>query len=146
MTVQSNRLVAALVVMTCLCIAGCSDPPTPTDTVAAPVTQQDAATPIEATPAPAVVDSAVDAATAEPVSAAALKYENQIVHQPEAGRGKDDGWFLVKDGKRRWITDDQWPAASGYDPHKVIYITPEEFSSIPEDPRPLPNPEESAAP
>jgi hypothetical protein len=87
--------------------------------------------------------SAPSPAPAAP-SAAALKYDNQIVHQPEAGRGKDDGWFLVKDGKRRWITDDQWPAANGYDPHSVIYITKDEFYSIPEDARPLPNPEETA--
>ena len=79
------------------------------------------------------------------VSEAAIKYDNQIVHQHEGGRGKDDGWFLVKEGKRRWITDDQWPGANGYDPYKVIYITSEEFYSIPEDPRPLPNPDEAPA-
>ena len=148
MTVQSNRLTAVLVVMTGLLISGCGEAPAPTDTAAAPETvQQDVPTPVAETPAPAALDGApadTAGAVTEPASAAALKYDNQIVHQPEAGRGKDDGWFLVKDGMRRWITDDKWPAANGYDPHKVIYITPEEFSSIPEDPRPLPNPEETA--
>jgi hypothetical protein len=76
---------------------------------------------------PAVV--AVDAAT---------KYDGKIVHQPDAGRGKDDGWFLVKDGKRRWITEATWLEANGFKATDVIYITSEEFNAIPEDPRPLP--------
>lgn len=101
--------------------------------------------PAPAAEAPAAVEAPAQAATpVAPVGAdAAAKYDNQIIHQPEGGRGKDDGWFLVKEGKRRWITDDKWPAANGYDPTKVVYVTPEEFNSIPEDPRPLPNPEEA---
>ena len=93
----------------------------------------------------AVAPVVVEAASANPVGEAAMKYDNQIVHQHESGRGKDDGWFLVKEGKRRWITDDKWPAANGYDPQKVIYITSEEFYSIPEDLRPLPNPDDVSA-
>lgn len=104
-----------------------------------PVTQAAAVEPVATPPV------AADAGNSGAVSEAAIKYDSQIVHQTEAGRGKDDGWFLVKEGKRRWITDDKWPAANGYDPQKVIYITTEEFYAIPEDLRPLPNPDDVSA-
>lgn len=68
----------------------------------------------------------------------AIKYDGKIVHQPDNNRGKEDGWFLVKDGKRRWITEAGWLQPNGYSAADVIYITSEEFDAIPEDPRPLP--------
>jgi len=77
---------------------------------------------------------------------AAAKYDGKIVHQPDAGRGKDDGWFLVQDGKRRWITEATWLEANGYKATDVIYISSEEFNAIPEDPRPLPETGNDAAP
>ena len=127
--------------------APASDPPASDPSASDP--QQATSADASATAPPAAKEKAsqenpTPSPAPEAPSAAALKYDNQIVHQPEAGRGKDDGWFLVKDGKRRWITDDQWPAANGYDPHSVIFITKDEFYSIPEDARPLPNPEETA--
>jgi hypothetical protein len=43
----------------------------------------------------------------------AQKYEGKIVAQPPAGRGKEDGWYLVKGGKRRWIIDSTWLNKNG---------------------------------
>ncbi len=83
-------------------------------------------------------------ASEEPADPAG-KYDGMIVHQPDAGRGKDDGWFLVKDGKRRWITDAEWLEPNGYRAEDVIYITSEEFNAISEDPRPLPEPDPAVA-
>ena len=71
------------------------------------------------------------------VSQVAQKYEGKIVHQPSANRGKDDGWYLVKDGKRRWITDSAWLAKNGYKASEVIEISSIDFDSIPEDSQPL---------
>lgn len=110
--------------------AGCSPSQ---ETPASTTPKAPSAVEAEASPAPAASTGAV--------SDAATRYDNQIIQQPEGGRGKDDGWFLVKEGKRRWITDDKWPAANGYDPTKRAYVTTEEFYAIPEDPRTLPDPE-----
>lgn len=71
------------------------------------------------------------------ISASVQKYEGKIIRQPPANRGKDDGWYLVKDGKRRWITDSAWLGKNGYQVGQVIEINSAEFSAIPEDPQPL---------
>jgi hypothetical protein len=67
----------------------------------------------------------------------AQKYEGKIVTQPPAGRGKEDGWYLVKGGKRRWIIDSAWLKKNGYDVKDVLTISSAEFKAIPEDPEPL---------
>ncbi len=67
----------------------------------------------------------------------AQKYDNKIVHQPPANRGKEDGWFLVQNGKRRWITNMAWVEKNGYKPSDVIEISSDDFAAIPEDPAPL---------
>jgi len=67
----------------------------------------------------------------------AQKYEGKIVAQPPAGRGKEDGWYLVKGGKRRWIIDSAWLKKNGYDVKDVLIISSAEFKAIPEDPEPL---------
>lgn len=67
----------------------------------------------------------------------AQKYEGKIVHQPGENRGKDDGWYLVKNGKRNWIADGAWLEKNGYQASAVIEISSEEFNAIPEDPQPL---------
>ena len=77
------------------------------------------------------------AAEAPRVSAATQKYEGKIVRQPPANRGKDDGWYLVQNGKRRWIVDGAWLARNGRNPSSVIEISSEEFAAIPEDRSPL---------
>lgn len=84
----------------------------------------------EAPPAPG-------AAQGPTISAAAKKYDGKIVRQAPANRGKDDGWFLVKNGRRAWIIDGAWLGRNGYDPGSVLTIPAEEFSAIPEDPQPV---------
>lgn len=118
----SRLSVASLLVSAIIVATGCAKD---SESVVAPVGQAPAAVESMIEPTPVAVD-------------AATKYDNKIVHQPDAGRGKDDGWFLVKDGKRRWITESSWPEANGYKADEVIYITSDEFNAIPEDPRPLP--------
>ncbi len=61
------------------------------------------------------------------------KYDGKIVHQPAGNRGKDDGWYLVKNGKRSWITDGAYLAKNGYKANEVIEISIAEFQAIPED-------------
>ena len=71
------------------------------------------------------------------ISVITQKYEGKIVHQPAANRGKDDGWYLVKDGIRSWIIDGSWLARNGFEPSAVIEISSADFNAIPEDPQPL---------
>jgi SAM-dependent methyltransferase len=61
------------------------------------------------------------------------KYEGKIVKQPAAGRGKEDGWYLVKNGKKRWIQDASRLIESGLSISQVIQIDSLAFNSIPED-------------
>lgn len=72
-----------------------------------------------------------------PIPTIAQKYEGKIVRQPGANRGKDDGWYLVRNGKRNWIADGAWLEKNGYHASAVIEISSEEFNAIPEDPQPL---------
>ena len=65
------------------------------------------------------------------------KYDGKIVHQPSRNRGKDDGWYLVKNGKRSWIVDGAWLAKNGFKENEVIEISSEEFKAIPEDTTPI---------
>lgn len=74
---------------------------------------------------------------APPVSAVAQQYEGKIVRQAPGNRGKDDGWYLVKNGSRRWISDGSWLEKNGYQPSAVIEISSADFHAIPEDPQPL---------
>lgn len=71
------------------------------------------------------------AVTAAPL--AVSKYEGKIVHQPSGDRGKADGWYLVKDGKRHWIVNGDWLKKNGYDAAAVLEISSAEFDAIPED-------------
>ena len=71
------------------------------------------------------------------ITAIAQKYEGKIVHQPPANRLKEDGWYLVKNGKRRWITNADWLAKNGFQANAVIEISSADFNAIPEDPMPL---------
>ena len=63
----------------------------------------------------------------------ARRYNGKIVKQPAANRGKDDGWYLVKNGKRSWIPDVAWLAKNGYQESAVIEINSTDFYAIPED-------------
>jgi len=65
------------------------------------------------------------------------KYEGKIIKQPAAGRSKEDGWFLVLNGKKRWIIDGSWLDANGFKPEDVIEIPSSDFNGIPEDPDPI---------
>jgi hypothetical protein len=71
------------------------------------------------------------------MSQVAQKYDGKIVRQPSANRGKDDGWYFVKDGKRSWISDGAWLAKNGYQASSVTEISSADFTAIPEDPMPL---------
>lgn len=85
-------------------------------------------------------EQAVSTAAAESVPATsglAAEYEGKIVRRPPAGGGKEDGWFLVENGKRRWITDGGWLTAHGRSPADVVEIPAVELAKIPEDPSPL---------
>ena len=73
------------------------------------------------------------------VSQVAQKYEGKIVHQPPANRGVNDGLYLVKDGKRRWISNSAWLEKNGYQVSAIIKISSADFNAIPEDPAPLHN-------
>jgi hypothetical protein len=67
----------------------------------------------------------------------AIKFDGKIIRQPASGRGKDDGWYLVKNGRRSWITDGAWLAKNGFQPNEVIEISSEDFYAIQEEPQPL---------
>ena len=71
------------------------------------------------------------------VEEVAKKYEGKIIRQPSANRGKDDGWYLVKNGKKSWIVDGSWLERNGYKASDVMQIESVEFNSIEEDPQPL---------
>jgi len=82
-------------------------------------------------------DNAPQSSKVEVVTAnSAQKYEGKIVRQPPSNRGKDDGWYLVKNGKRSWIIDSDWLKKNGFDLSAVIEISAAEFAAIPEDPEP----------
>lgn len=72
-----------------------------------------------------------------PPSVVAQKYEGKIVRQAPDNRGKEDGWYLVKDGKRKWITDGAWLGKNGFKAEDVLEISASDFAAIPEDPMPV---------
>ena len=81
-------------------------------------------------------DSSKTQGMSSEMSEGAKKYDGKIVKQPSDNRGKQDGWFLVKNGKRSWIIDGSWLAKNGYQSIDVIEISSQQFNSIPEDPQP----------
>lgn len=97
----------------------------------------------DADPVPAPTVSNEPAPAAEPVADvaatpdAATRFDGKLVRQPPGAGGKEDGWYLVKDGKRRWISDGAWLGQNGFTPESVIEISSEDFNSILEDPVPL---------
>lgn len=80
---------------------------------------------------------ALSVSASVPPSATAQNYEGKIVRQVPDNRGKEDGWYLVKDGKRRWITDGAWLGKNGFKTEEVIEISASDFAAIPEDPMPV---------
>lgn len=64
-------------------------------------------------------------------------YEGKIVHQPPTNGGKKDGWFLVQNGQRRWISNAAWLEKNSYTPAMVVQISAAEFNALHEDPRSL---------
>ena len=63
-----------------------------------------------------------------------LVYEGKIVRQPPSNGGKKDGWFLVQDGQRRWISNTAWLRKNGYTPEMVVEISAAEFNALDENP------------
>jgi len=86
---------------------------------------------------PVVIAKTVAPKPTPVISAEAQKYEGKIVRQPPANRGKDDGWYLVKNGQRKWIIDGTWLEKNGYQSSAVIEVSSKEFNDIPEDPTPI---------
>jgi hypothetical protein len=67
----------------------------------------------------------------------AFKYDGKLIAQPPAGRGRADGIYAVRGGRRRWIMSMDWLARNGYKADEIQLISPTEFDRIPEDPEPL---------
>lgn len=80
---------------------------------------------------------ALSVSAAVPPSLVAQKYEGKIVRQPSNNRGKDDGWYLVKDGKRRWIINGSWLEDNGFKNDDVVDVSASEFYEIPENLTPI---------
>lgn len=72
-----------------------------------------------------------------PPSAAAIRYEGQVVRRPAQSGGKDDGWFYVSEGKRRWILDGKWLETQGLTTADVVQISAAELATIAENPSPI---------
>ena len=64
-------------------------------------------------------------------------YDGQIVRRAPLDGSRQDGWFYVKNGKRRWIADGAWLKEAGLEAKDVQAIPAETLSAIPEDPEPL---------
>lgn len=64
------------------------------------------------------------------ISQIAMKYEGKIIRQPAGDRGVQDGLFLVKGGKRYWISNGAWVTKNGYDYKAVVVVPSVEFSAI----------------
>lgn len=120
------RISTAACVLLAFAAAGCTQKDA--EPVPAPSVSTDAAPAAEPAAEPAAVAAQPDAAT---------RFDGKLVRQPPGAGGKEDGWYLVKDGKRRWISNADWLGQNGYTPESVIEISSEEFQSIPEDPMPL---------
>lgn len=121
MQVHRTVLIASLTLL----VAACAEPVTPpaSEPVAEPAAEA------SAQPVPAPVAAAAPTA--------AQKYEGKIIKRPAAeGGGKEDGWYVVKDGERRWIRDSSWLSQNGFKPEDVMQVTVEEFDSIAENPLP----------
>jgi hypothetical protein len=97
----------------------------------------------EAAAAQAVVSSEAPAVAPAPVAvnAVAEKYEDKVVRRPASDGSKEDGWFYVEQGKRRWIVDSSWLQVKSLKPEDVIEIPAAELSQIPEAPDSLGAPE-----
>lgn len=96
-----------------------------------PVEEVVAPAPVAEATTAAAMEVSVPAETVAPASASA--YEGKIVRRPPSTGGKEDGWFFVKDGKRRWISDAAWLEKNGYQVTDVMEIPAEELQAIPED-------------
>lgn len=62
----------------------------------------------------------------------AIRYEGMVIVQPPSNRGKEDGWYLVKGGRRHWIIDAAWLSENGYHGTAIVEISSEDFYGISE--------------
>lgn len=131
--IRRNIHPSTLAIASALLLAACGPTPQPAAPAAVPAADVAAA--------PASVDTttppAPAAAPAGAPSDAAQRYEGKLIRQPPGVGGKDDGWYLVQGGKRRWVSDGAWLAKNGFTPEQVVEVSSEEFHAIPEDPEPL---------
>lgn len=63
----------------------------------------------------------------------AHKYEGMLIRQAPANRGKEDGWFYVKEGRRQWVLSSEWLERNGFSAKDVVEVSSEIFYSIPEN-------------
>ncbi|TAA44349.1 hypothetical protein EAT51_02890 [Pseudoxanthomonas winnipegensis] len=91
----------------------------------------------ESEPAPSANISSDNTSSQVQYASTASRYEGKIVRRPQTDGGKEDGWFLVENGKRRWIMDGAWLSEHGRSPGDVVEIPADELAKIPEDPNPL---------
>lgn len=115
---------AVMVTASIMLVAACSQPAPPAAT----------STPSEPAVAPAAEQAPAPVEAAAPT--VGQKYEGKIIKKPAAEGGKEDGWYLVKDGERRWIRDSAWLGQNGFKAEDVVQVTEEEFDGIPENPLP----------
>lgn len=59
------------------------------------------------------------------------KWEDKMIQGPGT-RPEDSKVYLVRDGKRHWVTHGTWLVAHGYRwPQDVLHVSAEEINSIP---------------
>lgn len=87
-------------------------------------------------PSPITADTAAIASSNGAANAAG-RYDGKVVRRAPLDGSRQDGWFYVKNGKRRWIADGEWLKSIGLEAKDVQAISAEELSAIPEDPEAL---------
>lgn len=73
----------------------------------------------------------------KPRSGESIRYEGKIVRRAPQNAGKEDGWFYVSGGKRRWILDSAWLKKQGLNVQDILEINASELAKIEEDDRPI---------
>ncbi|TAA44348.1 hypothetical protein EAT51_02885 [Pseudoxanthomonas winnipegensis] len=84
-----------------------------------------------------LLSSAVPDNVDAPPSLTAIRYEGRVVSRTTQDGTREDGWFYVTEGRRRWILDGGWLKKQGLEPTDIMRISAAELADIPEDPSPI---------